>query len=155
MLVGKEIVPNRITKTSTKKINVEEEIKLFYITLVSAEGEVRNQAQALSTKTREDNGSYHEFDVQIVDWFPAESSWNVDEGISDMTGRFLAIQPIGTGRGRYASYETALVAEFEAIHVITPKNSRLTIKFLGFRNPNLLPQTPQSNSQRTAPRKVR
>ena len=128
------------TRTSNKSINVESAIKWFYNELVYSPGRVQSQAEALTAQSRENNGGiYKAFEPQVIDWFPTETEWDAVRDTSTMQGRFLVVQPVGYGRSKHAGYDTALVAEFEAIYVTAPnKPNKLTITFLGFRDPNLL-----------------
>jgi hypothetical protein len=147
--------PKQVTKSSKKKqLDAEAEVKAFYLQLTTADAEIKKQIEALTAKTQEDAGGlYHVFDPHVVEWFPSESSWDVGTGLSNSTGRYLVIQPIGYGRGKHAGNDMALVAEFEVESEtvstkIDPKHEEraahflsctLTITFLGFRDPTLTP----------------
>ena len=142
--------PKQISKASKKRLDVEAEVKAFYAQLTDTDSETRKQVDALTAKAREDYGGiYYASPPKVVEWFPTESNWDAMRG-SDMTGRFLVIQPIGYGRSKHAGSDTALVAEFEAVYESVSKpdpkhpdeagtlvSNKLTITFLGFRDPDL------------------
>ncbi len=142
--------PKEISKASTKRLDVEAEVKNFYLQLTETDPETRKQVEALTARAREDYGSiYYASPPKVAEWFPTESNWDARRG-SDMTGRFLVIQPIGYGRSKHAGSDTALIAEFEAVYEsvtkLDPKHpdgavilvsNKLTITFLGFRDPDL------------------
>ena len=148
-------IPKRITKSSKKKpLDVKAEIKAFYLQLTISDDKTQKQVESLTAKAQGDYGGiYHAYEPQVIEWFPRESNWDAWQGSSDMTGRFLVIQPVGYGRSKHAGYDTALIAEFEAVSETTstkldPKHedhearflsSKLTITFLGFRDPDLSP----------------
>jgi hypothetical protein len=145
--------PKQVTKSSKKKLNVESEIKAFYLQLTDSDPDIRKQVESLVEKSVD--GFYLRFpsDAQVVKWFPMESDWNVYTGLSESTARFLVIQPVTQGGHHHDSYEMALVAEFEAVSKTTttkigPKqedreprilSNELTITFLGFRDPEISP----------------
>ncbi len=144
----------QVTKISKGPLNVEAEIKAYYLQLTTGDTDVQKQVQTLTAKSQDQNGGiYHAYEPHVVEWFPTESNWDVGKGASDMTGRFLVIQNVGYGRGKRAGYDTALMAEFEAVEESTstkldprhesrtPKvlSAKLTLRFLGFRNASLSP----------------
>jgi hypothetical protein len=148
--------PKQVTKSSSKQLNVKAEIKAFYLHLVALDPNIRKQVEVLTEKTQEANGGTYLGlgpNAQVVEWFPMESYWDVRTGLSEMTARFLVIQPVGGGGHHREGYDMALVAEFEAVSKATstkidPKHEdreprvlsdELTITFLGFRDPQLSP----------------
>jgi hypothetical protein len=138
------------TKSSSKKeFDAPKEIKSFYGHLLDKDTRVKKQFEVLTSRSREDaGGTFHVFDPQVIEWFPAESHWNVSTGF-DSDKVYLVIQLIGFGRGRADGDDNAVISLFRVQHTGTttydeateragasPKliTNTITITFLGFQN---------------------
>jgi hypothetical protein len=145
--------PKQITKTSRKLFDIKAEVKEFYLRLLKSDSEVQKQVKSLTAGDGGDVHPLHSSPPYVLRWIPVEENWNVGTGIGETTARYLVIQTMGYARSRYSEDTTALIAEFEVIEkststkpvpkheTDTPKilSDSITIKFLGLRDPNLVP----------------
>lgn len=148
--------PKQITKTSRKLFDIKAEVKEFYLRLLKSDSEVQQQVKSLTAEIEEKSGGvhpHHRSPPYVLQWIPVEENWNVHTGIGETTARYLVIQTMGYARSRYSEDTVALIAEFEVIEkststkpvpkheTDTPKilSDSITIKFLGLRDPNLVP----------------